>query len=127
MTAKSDIEVVANQRRNLLTVRFHGRITAEAMKSWLGQIEEMTHFVRLGFTVLTDLTDLVAMELECVEPIARMMELFKAVGVATVVRVIPDPEKDIGFKILSLTHYRRTVRIITCDSLAEAEQVLAMA
>jgi hypothetical protein len=52
------------------------------------------------------------------------MELFKTRSIGTVVRVIPDPEKDIGFNILSLTHYRRGVKIVTCETLAEAERAL---
>jgi hypothetical protein len=42
-----------------------------------------------------------------------------------VVRVIPDPQKDIGMQIMSLFHYDRRVRIVTCESLAEAMKVLA--
>jgi hypothetical protein len=42
-----------------------------------------------------------------------------------VVRVIPDPQKDIGLNILSLFHYRRRVRIVTCKTLAEAMKALA--
>jgi hypothetical protein len=45
--------------------------------------------------------------------------------VETVVRVIPDPHKDIGLNIMSLFHYRRRVRIITCETLAEALRSLA--
>jgi len=47
-----------------------------------------------------------------------------AVGVELVVRVIPDPHKDIGFNILSLFHYRRRVRIVTCPTLEEAMKAL---
>ena len=39
-------------------------------------------------------------------------------------RIIPDPHKDIGFKILSLFHYRRRVRIVTCATLGEAMKAL---
>jgi hypothetical protein len=41
-----------------------------------------------------------------------------------VVRVIPDPHKDIGLNILSLFHYRRGVRIVTCETLEEAMRAL---
>jgi hypothetical protein len=42
-----------------------------------------------------------------------------------VVRVIPNPQKDIGLNILSLFHYRRRVRIVTCETLEEAMNALA--
>jgi hypothetical protein len=40
------------------------------------------------------------------------------------VRVIPDSRKDIGLNIMSLFHYRRGVRIVTCETLAEAHTIL---
>jgi hypothetical protein len=42
-----------------------------------------------------------------------------------VVRVIPDPRKDIGLNMLSLFHYRRGIRIVTCMTLEEATKTLA--
>jgi hypothetical protein len=45
-------------------------------------------------------------------------------GIAKVVRVIPDPGKDIGLSIMSLFHYRRGVSIVTVETLAEAEKNL---
>jgi hypothetical protein len=42
-----------------------------------------------------------------------------------VVRIIPDPRKDIGLSIMSVFHYRRGVRIVTCETLAEALSALA--
>jgi len=54
-----------------------------------------------------------------------MMDLCNKKGVETVVRVIPDPHKDIGLNIMSLFHYRRRVRVVTCQTLEEARRVLA--
>jgi hypothetical protein len=53
------------------------------------------------------------------------MDLCNKHGIEMVVRVIPDPQKDIGLNILSLFHYRRRVRIVTCKTLAEAMRALA--
>jgi hypothetical protein len=41
-----------------------------------------------------------------------------------VVRVIPDPHRDIGMTIMSVFHYRGGVKIFTCQTLAEAEETL---
>ena len=46
-------------------------------------------------------------------------------GIEMVVRVIPDPRKDIGLNILSLFHYRRGLRILTYETLDEAMKALA--
>ena len=47
------------------------------------------------------------------------------VGIAKVVRIIPDPKKDIGLNIMSVFHYQRRVQIITCETLDQADQALA--
>jgi hypothetical protein len=41
-----------------------------------------------------------------------------------VVRVIPDPHRDIGLQIMSYFHYKGDVRIVTCETLAEAAKTL---
>ena len=53
------------------------------------------------------------------------MDLCNRKWISKVVRFIPDPEKDIGFNILSLFHYRRGIPIVTCESLKEAASILA--
>jgi hypothetical protein len=41
-----------------------------------------------------------------------------------VVRVIPDPTRDIGLQIMSYFHYDGAVRIVTCATLDEATEIL---
>jgi hypothetical protein len=41
-----------------------------------------------------------------------------------VVRVIPDPRKDIGLNILSHFHYGSKIRVSVCDNLDDAMQLL---
>ena len=53
------------------------------------------------------------------------MDMCNEKGVEMVVRLIPDPHKDIGLNIMSLFHYRRRVRLVTCETLAEAMKILA--
>ena len=125
MTTKLDVEIATDEGRNVIRIRFHGNVTATAMQGALTDMNEPLRCVQAGFTVLTDLSDLETMELDCVDSLTRMMDNFKASGVGTVVRVIPDPAKDIGFNILSMTHYRRGVKVITCETLAEAERAMA--
>jgi hypothetical protein len=64
------------------------------------------------------------MELDCLPELTGAMDRFKALGVGTVIRIVPDPRKDIGFNILSVVHYRRGVRVVTCTSAAEAEKLM---
>ena len=58
MTTKFDVESAVEESRNLLRVRFHGHVTANAMKVAVDDIKEHLRIVRPGFTVLTDLSDL---------------------------------------------------------------------
>ena len=77
-----------------------------------------------GFRLLADLSGLQSMDLACAPFIAKVMDRCNERGVKKVIRIIPDPRKDIGFSIMSVFHYDRHVRILTFDNLAEAEEAL---
>ena len=74
---------------------------------------------------MVDLTQLESMDVSCAPFIEKAMDLCNEKGATTVVRVIPDPRRDIGMTIMSMFHYGGDVRIITCQSLAEANKVLS--
>ena len=65
------------------------------------------------------------MDLQCRPHINRVMDLCDDAGIDMVVRVIPDPRKDIGLNIMSLFHYRRGLPIVTFESLPEALKILS--
>ncbi|HUJ45409.1 MAG TPA: hypothetical protein VLW52_17575 [Opitutaceae bacterium] len=79
-----------------------------------------------GFRLLTDLSQVESIDVECAREIGRVMELCEQKGVGLVVRVIPDPEKDIGMNLLSLFHYHRHPRIVTCKNMVEAAERLGL-
>ncbi|MDB6092896.1 MAG: hypothetical protein JWM32_458 [Verrucomicrobia bacterium] len=106
-------------------MRYVGTVTAAHFVDSLAVFDGFLGQMRPGFSVLVDLSGLDMMELECVPHLTEIMDRCKACGIGTVVRVIPDPSKDIGFNILSLIHYRGEVRIITCETLVEAEKYFA--
>jgi len=60
------------------------------------------------------------MDTACEKHLRKAMDLCNDRGVKQVVRVIPDPSRDIGLNILSVFHYRRGVRIVTCETMDEA-------
>ena len=64
------------------------------------------------------------MDVGCAPFIEKAMDLCNEKGASMVVRVIPDPHRDIGLQIMSIFHYRGDVRIITCQSLADANEIL---
>lgn len=109
---------------DVLRTRFSGVVTAAHMVGAVLEIEKLLPRVHPGFSILADLTGVDSMELECAPHYSRIMDLCKARGVGSVIRVIPDPSKDIGLNILSIIHYGTGVRIITCRTLEEGERAL---
>jgi len=122
--AKSAVDVQIDVARNILSKRFNGHVTAAQMKAGAEEVARLLPRMRAGFSVMVDLSGLDAMDIDCAPYLAKVMDLCKAQGVGLVVRVTPDPAKDIGFNILSVTHYRGKVRVVTCETLEEAERAL---
>jgi hypothetical protein len=111
--------------QNLLRMTFCGHVTADEAKQGTDQLVDLLVKTESGFRLLTDLSGLEAMDADCVPYIRDSMDALNKKGVSMVVRIIPDPRKDLGFKILSLFHYRRDIQIVTCETLEEAMRALA--
>jgi hypothetical protein len=114
-----------DKAQNLLRMTFCGHVTADEVKESTDQLGALIAGMMEGFRLLTDMSELETMDTACIPYITNSMDLLNKQGVTTVVRVIPDPHKDIGFNILSLFHYRPEVHIVTCKTLQEAMRALA--
>jgi hypothetical protein len=77
-----------------------------------------------GFFLLTDLSNLESMEASCAPELGAIMDQCSAKGMSTVLQVIPDPNKDIGFDLISVFHLHPSVKTQTHLSLAEAIKCL---
>ena len=117
--------VEADFSNRLLIIRFAQRVQAVEVRQCTKQARELLADVKPGFRLLTDLTRLESMDLSCAPEIGVMMDLFAEKQVGTIVRVVPDPHKDIGLNIMSRFHYGPDVRLITCENLTAALQRLA--
>ena len=124
MEVTSGYLVQGDVSRNLIEVRYRGRVTAAEVKAVHGEVLNLLPQMRRGFTFLADLSSLESMELDCVTDITNIMDACNAAGIGTVVRIVPDPRKDIGLNILSIIHYRRGVQVLNCQNNAEARRVL---
>jgi hypothetical protein len=65
------------------------------------------------------------MDVSCSPLIGGIVEMCNAGVVSEVVRIIPDPTRDIGLQIMFLFHYGSEVRILTWASAAEAMEAMA--
>jgi hypothetical protein len=113
------------QESNTLEIAYGGRVTPDETRACANEVRLALTILEPGFRLIADLTELQAMEMACSPVIAEIMEICNASGVAEVVRIIPDPTRDIGLQIMSFFHYGPEIRILTCASAAEAADALA--
>jgi hypothetical protein len=119
------LQVEADKSANLLKIRFSGEVRLEEAKGSVERVKAVLADLKPGFRLLTDLSGLEAMDVACAVYIRRTMDWCNRKGVQKVVRVIPDPHKDIGLNIMSLFHYRHGIPIVTCEGMKEATAILA--
>ena len=124
-SATTPASVEVNLARHFLRGRFCGIVRPEHMKAASDDAQKLLPGLAPGFVLITDLTGLEEMHLDCVPHLAAIMDQCLAAGVGKVVRIIPDPSKDIGLNLLSLTHYRGKVPIVVVANAADAEKEIA--
>jgi hypothetical protein len=118
------IVVETDVERRLLTVTYCGHVVPKEFEPALGKIREELAEMKAGFRLLTDLGGLESMDVACAPLIDKVMDLIDCAGVSEVVRIVPDPRKDIGFQVMSYFHYRPDVAIVTCETMEEAMAAL---
>jgi anti-anti-sigma regulatory factor len=109
---------------NLLIIRYRGRVSRSDVERCGEEVRRALPKLSRGFSLLADFSELEKMDMSCASVVAEIMDLCNESGVATVVRVIPQPKRDIGLQIMSLFHYRNDVEIGTCTSMDEALTIL---
>lgn len=113
-----------DEPRNLLAIRYRGLVRPDETARGVEEMRTALAKLQRGFRLLADLTALESMDVACAPHIEKAMDLCNEKGASIVVRVIPDPTRDIGLQIMSVFHYDGRVRIVTCETLAEAEEIL---
>jgi len=116
--------VESDRSKRLLVISAAGRVTKKEVESVALRVREMMKEVTPGFRVLTDFRWLEWMDPAAAVPLAEIMDALAENDVAAVVRVVPDPHKDIGLNILSQFHYGPQIKLATFESLAEALSAL---
>jgi hypothetical protein len=116
----------ANKSKRLLHLSYIGRVEPAELARGLEDLQVLLADLPPGFRVLVDLARLESMSLDCVPELGRGMELLDGHGVELVVRVIPDPTKDIGLNILMHFHYKQWPRVVVCENIIEAARILEL-
>jgi hypothetical protein len=96
--------VETNKAKRLLVISAAGHVSKEEVKHAAEQVRE----------ALQDAAPSAAPH------IAEIMDALAEKQVASVIRIIPDPGKDIGMNILSQFHYSRELPISTVETLVDA-------
>jgi hypothetical protein len=113
--------VETNKAKRLLVVTAAGHVSKEEVKHAAEQVREALRDAAPGMRVLTDFRWLESMRPGAAPHIAEIMDLLAEKQVASVIRIIPDPGKDIGMiNILSQFHYSRELPISTVETLVDA-------
>lgn len=118
------LQIKADVSANRIYTVFQGRVDNAALQKEVPEFTRLLATLRPNFCLVTDLTAVESMALGCEQTIRVLMDLCRAQGVGTVVRIVPDPRKDIGFNILGRFHYGPNVQIITCETREQAEQAM---
>jgi hypothetical protein len=117
--------VEADTTKQLLVLSVAGIVTVEEARETVARVREKLDDMAPGFVALADFRWLESMTTDAAPFVAEIMDAFAAKKVSAVVRVMPDPHRDIGLNILSPFHYGPEVRLMTFETLADAIQALA--
>jgi hypothetical protein len=118
--------VEADQSKRLIVISASGHVTKEQLKAAAAKLALLVQDFAPGFSALTDFRWMESMDSSGAPHIAEIMDALAAKKVGSVIRIVPDPHKDIGLNILSQFHYGPQVHIETFQTLADALQSLAV-
>jgi anti-anti-sigma regulatory factor len=120
------ILVTLNLPRQIVVLTFIGHVTADDLAKMQPDFTGFVSQLSPGFMLLTDLSSLDHLDKDCLPQLAANMDLCHQRGIGSVIRVIPDPLKDIGFSILSVFHYPNRPRTVTCKTMLEAASAMSL-
>ena len=114
------VSVEINRSKRLLVISAAGHISREEVKEAAEQVRERLREVAPGLRALIDFRWLDSIRPSAAPHIAEIMDALAEKQVASVIRIIPDPGKDVGMNILSQFHYSHELPISTVETLVDA-------
>jgi anti-anti-sigma regulatory factor len=116
----------SNMAKGLLHLSYIGHIDVASLQREHDNIVALLAELPAGFKMLVDLEHMESMDTDCIEELGKIMELLDQHEMEQVVRVIPDPTKDIGFNILARFHYHNNPRMTNCETMIQAVKLLGL-
>jgi hypothetical protein len=114
------VSVEISESKRLLVFSAAGHVSREEVKQAAEEVRNALQDVAPGLRALTDFRWLDSIRPSAAPHIAEIMELLAEKQVASVIRIIPGPGKNIGLNILSQFRYARELPITTVETLVEA-------
>ena len=113
------IKLSHDKKRNIVILSYEGNVNIKEEKELYRKLQTLIPKCHRGFKLLVDLSLVDNIKKEVLPVIKKIMDLFDQHGISEVIRIIPDPDKDIGFNILSIFHYAKDIKMLTCQSLEQ--------
>ena len=117
--------IESSDAERLIKITWSGKVDSDEMRRCAEEVRVAATKLRPGFRLLADMTGLESMDPASAPYIGEVMDFCVMKQVEHVVRVIPDPRKDIGLNILSRFHYGSKIRVTICENLPDALRQLA--
>jgi hypothetical protein len=118
------ILVTSNKQKGLLCLTYVQKVSPAELVQARGELIALLAELPPDCRLLADMSHLEYMDLDCAPEMGHSMDLLAQHGVSLIVRVIPDPSKDIGLNILTAFHYPRPPRIINRENLLDGIRAL---
>lgn len=119
------IKSAYDEKRNALIIEYSGTVTAPDMEQAFPALRELTLKCKNDFRMLADFSSLTFISPDVRNPLKKIMDFLNEKGIREIVRIIPNPENDIGFNIMSAFHYSKDVGFVTVASREEANARLS--
>ena len=114
------VSVEIDRAKRLLVISAAGHVSKEEVEQTAEQVRKLLQDVSPGLRALTDFRWLASMPPSAAHHIAEIMNALAEKQVASVIRIIPGPSKDVRLNILSQFRYAPELPITTVETLVEA-------
>jgi hypothetical protein len=114
------ISVELNRSGRLLIISATGHVSAEEVEQTAGRVRDLLQQAAPGLHALTDFRWLESIHPSAAPYITEIMGTLARHHVASIIRIIPNPGRDIGLEMLAQFRYSAELPISTVETLVEA-------